>query len=442
MLFTLSLLACIGGMALLFRRYCLYSGRVHINPIFGFLMGMFFYVLLPSSSIYYFPYLIDESTAYSRELSQGNAELVMLLTVALLAALNVGAGIWRATQPRCLRLPFQTADSVDVLSARWKQGASWPAIFTMVASLLLFSVLAFTVRDSLFSGYDPDVLANDSVWAARGAMSSAYSLFYVAMCVYILRRRSKISCVVRWVLILSFGFISLILLSMGARLYVAMALLSLLALKSALADGIPARKVAAFLLGGALLMGSVGVLRTGSLQGLGSVALNILLEPLLTNISLYTLLNNNAPIWIGQFHMIFADFQAVLPSVLFPEKAGLFERLETYGYSFEAPVGGYHLYFSMLINFGYLGIGLVALWAGYVLALVSRRPLAGPIRGSTLIVATYLTGALTFTVFRDPFFIAIAKNVLIAGLVLPIVLFGFNSRFAKRPRVSSVVASA
>lgn len=428
MLFAFSLLACIGAMALLFRRCCLHAGRVHINPVFGLLMGLFFYVLLPNIFIFYFAGLIDEWTVYGRELSPTNAQTMMLFTLVLLVLLNVGAATWRATIPR----RASTASDPALLRTRWTGGVSWPATFTMVVSMGLFLTLSFTVRDSLFSGYDPDVLANDAVWTARGAMSSSYSMFYVAMCVFILRRRRSMSRGVRWAMILAFGLSSVILLSMGARLYVAMALISLLALKSALSDGIPARQLSGFLLGGALLMGSVGVLRSGSLEGLESVLRNVVLEPLLTSISLYTLLANNAPIWIGQAHMFLADFQAVMPSVLFPGKGGLFERLDTYGYAFEAPVGGYHLYFSGLINFGYIGMSVIALWAGHALARVSRRPLAGPIRTSTLTTCVYLSGALTFTVFRDPFFIAIAKNVLIMAILLPIILTGLDAASKRR----------
>lgn len=442
MLFTLYLIACIGSMILLFRLCCLRRGGVHINAVFGLLIGLSFYVLLPSSLIYYYNEYVAKLTVYSNELSPDNVEIVMLFTVALLTALSLGAGIWQVVWRRRRPVNCHNAGDIEFLRERWKNGASWPATLTMSVSLLLFMVKAFTVRGALFAGYDAEILGNNSVWAARGTMSSAYSMFYVAMCVFILRRRNSLSKLARWMLILTFVFSSMILLSMGARLYVAMALLSLLALKSALSDGIKIRRLAVFLIGGALLMGSVGVLRTGSLQGLASVMLNVLLEPLLTGLSLYTLLANNGPIWIGQVHMIFPDFMAMVPSALYPAKSGLFERLHTYGYSFEAPIGGYHLYFSGLINFGYVGMCLVALWAGYVLARVSRRPLAGPLRASTLMISVYLCGALAFTVFRDPFFIAIAKNVLIMGIALPILLNGFKRRDTSSLRATDIAVSA
>lgn len=426
MLFSITLLACVITMAQLFRRSCLHAGRVHINPIFGLLLGVLFYVLVPTAVIYYFSDLIDQWTVYGQDLSQGNAVLVLLFTLALLFALNLGASAWHASRPKQTQQLLHGGPTA--LQRRWTGGTTWPASLAMALSMLLFLVLAFSVRGSLFAGYDPDVLGNDSVWAARGAMSSAYSIFYVALCIYILKRRQRMKRAAQLLLALSFSFSSVILLSMGARLYVAMALISLLALKSAISDGIAVRKLAVFLLAGALLMGSVGVLRSGTLEGAESVLRNVTLEPLLTSISLYTLLANNPPIWIGKVHMFLADFQAVLPSVLFPNKAGLFDRLESYSYLFEAPVGGYHLYFSGLINFGYIGFWFVAVWAGYVLTNVSRRPISNPIHISTLTTGIYLSGALAFTVFRDPFFIAIAKNVLIMAILLPIVLTGFSAR--------------
>lgn len=437
MLFALYFLACIAGMALLFHRFCMHVGRIHINPIFGLLVGIFFYVLLPGIFIYNFAELIDQWTVYGYDMSQANAEVVIAFTAALLLALNLGAAAVR-TGGASQRYVHTENTPPGIRRLRWTSGASWPATLTITASFLLFTALSLAVRDALFSGYDSDVLENSLVWEVRGAMSSAYSMFYVALCLFILRRRHNMSRKIRFALILSFGFCSVILLSMGARLYVAMALLSLLSLKSVLSNGIPGRQLLMYSFGGAILMGSVGVLRSGSLSGLESVLRNLVLEPLLTSISLYTLLNNNASIWIGQVHMVLADFQALLPSVLFPGKAGLFERLDTYGYRFEAPVGGYHLYFSGLINFGYLGMFLIAIWAGYVLARISRRPLVVKIRTSTLVTSIYLSGALAFTVFRDPFFIGVVKNVFFMAVILPVVLTSFmrlsvnSSKHSKR----------
>ena len=81
----------------------------------------------------------------------------------------------------------------------------------------------------------------------------------------------------------------MLLLSLGARLYVAMALLSLLALHSSRNDGISAMRLFVYLLMGVVAFGAIGVLRQTSLDGLASVGLNIALEPLLTSISLFTL---------------------------------------------------------------------------------------------------------------------------------------------------------
>ena len=438
MLYALVTVACLACMVHLFRRCCLNDGRVHINPVFGLLVGLSFYVLLPCTVVYYFSDVIDALTAYGRELNPSNARLLMVFTLGLLLALNLG--VWLFQSSRIGRLQAKRDWPSVTLHRRWTSGASWPATLAMCSSLLLFTALAISVRSSLFSGYEADVLADDSVWAARGAMSSSYSIFYVSMCAFILRRRHQLKRRESLLLAVAFAGCSVILLSMGARLYVAMALVSLLALKSVLSNGLPTRQLSTFLIGGAVMMGAVGVLRSGSLESIGSVFQNVMLEPLLTSISVFTLLTDNAPIWLGKPFMLLADFQAVMPSILFPGKSGLFQRLEEYGYAFEAPVGGYHVYFSGLINFGLAGMLLLAPFAGYFLARISRRPLAARISTSTLLCAIYLSGAMAFTVFRDPFFISIAKNVLIMAVVLPLLLTAWSSgRAAKR---SGLIAEA
>lgn len=406
-------------MARLFRACCIHDGRVHINPIFGLLIGLAFYALLPCTVVYYFSSIIDALTAYGRELNPDNSFWLACLTLALLLALNFGVSVYKASGTARL-LRFRRSEN-DVYR-RWTYSASWPAAAVMWISFLGFVGLALSVRDSLFSGYQTDVLADDSVWAARGAMSSFYSAFYLSSCTYILLRRNHLTKLAVAFLGLTFAVCSMILLSMGARLYVAMALISLLALKSVLSNGLPARQLLTFLLGGALCMGAVGVLRSDSLESLADIFKNLLLEPLLTSISIFTLLSDNSPIFFGKPHLLFADFQAVMPSILFPNKSGLFDRLADYGYAFEAPVGGHHLYFSCIINFGIIGTILLAPLVGYILARISRQPLSSRIRTSTLLCAIYMTGAMAFTIFRDPFFISLAKNVLVMAIILPLLL--------------------
>ena len=146
-----------------------------------------------------------------------------------------------------------------------------------------------------------------------------------------------------------------------------------------------------------------------------------MLEPLLTSLSLFTLISDNATIWIGKVHLFLYDFQALMPSILFPEKAKLFTRLETdYGFIFEAPVGGFHLLFSALINFGVIGTVVLAIPFGIFIANLSGTPTK--FNRLNALISIALTGTLVFTLFRDPFFISVVKNMIGMSILLPIFL--------------------
>lgn len=412
-MYSVFLICCLALMAALFAERCTRGGRVHINPIFGLLIGTSFYVLLPCSVIAYAPESLAALTAYEDVLTPGNATTVMGFTTALLGATYLGTRLAPSLRRRIPCIGFAATSRRESL----RNDSATYLLFASFAALL---ILAFSIRSFLFTGYDESSLESDAMWSARGAMSSFFSVIYLSICAIFLRGGEALRWRSRIGAALIFLISSVILLSLGARLYVAMALLSMLGLTSMLRDGIPAARLAVYLLGGAAAFGSVGVIRSGSLTDLGSIALNIALEPILTSISLFTLLSSNPPILIGKLYMFAADFQAILPSFLFPAKSTLFERLNDYGYAFEAPVGGYHLYFSALINFGFIGSTLLAVPCGYWLGRLSLgRPFK---RRSTALTAVFLTGAMTFTVFRDPFFISIAKNVLVMAIFLPLLM--------------------
>jgi len=413
-MFTALLCCTLALIALLARSFCTGHGRIYINPMFGFLSGLIYYVVLPSCVIAYFSEEMSTFVLYSHELSLANATFVMGFTLASLATFAVGAYLIRMlTGPAPEQAVYRPAEA-------FRSDVELAAL-VLTAATVLFFLLSFSIRQFLFMGYDSSALENETVWALRGAMSSFYSLIYVCIVAIVLFTQPRLRSWRALLLFISFAGSTTVLLSLGARLYVAAAFLCFLALYSVLKNGIPAFRLAIFIIGTAALFGSVGVLRSSSSAGLASVLLNIMLEPLLTSISLFTLVNNNATIWVGQAHLFLLDFQALMPSFLFPEKAGLFTRLETdYGYTFEAPVGGFHLLFSALINFGVLGTVALAIPFGAFIANLSGMPTRFNRLSALMSIA--LTGVLVFTFFRDPFFISVVKNLVGMSILLPIFL--------------------
>jgi hypothetical protein len=207
---------------------------------------------------------------------------------------------------------------------------------------------------------------------------------------------------------------------MGARLYVIMALLSGLALYSQHQNGIKIRHVLLISSLGLLLFGAIGVLRLENLNGITAVLLNVITEPILTSISAFSLITDNAVPLIGQPHLFPVDFQAVIPSFLLPGKDQLFERLKDYGYAFEAPLGGYHLIFSLLINFGVIGTLLCACGVGRLLKPQAQKKPRNQLFKQ--ISAAALTGMFAFSLYRDPFFIGVVKNIVLVSVIIPYAL--------------------
>jgi hypothetical protein len=419
--YTITIFACLALMTLIFRARCMVPGRILINPFFGLLVGCAYYVILPCIVIIYFQDDISGLTAYSGYLSPPNALWVLQYTAALLGSMWLGQ--WIASGPHpILRHPRRRRPEGPAVR-RYPMPGRTQAMFAkwiVILSFLAMLALAVTIRQFLFVGYDETALASDAVWSARGAMSSFYSLIYLGIAAVVLLRRKPIGKLGTIYYTAIFAMSSLILLSLGARLYVAMGAITLLALLSHQQRGIPLGRLAIYLGSTVAAFGLVGVLRSSEFGGLGSVMLNVALEPLLTSISMFTLITDNPLILFGKPWLFLFDFQAILPSFLFPGKGGLFGRLADYGYAFEAPIGGYHLYLSALMNFGTVGFLLLTGWCGHALGRMCN--LGRVTTSASVLTSVFLTGALTFTVYRDPFFVSIAKNVALMGIVMPWVI--------------------
>jgi hypothetical protein len=418
-MFSLALALQAAVMLWLFRQHCLVQGRLRINPLFGLLMGSFYYVVLPCTLIGYMGELVGGITVYDNYFTEKNATFALFFWA--IALLLVGLGV-KSVRSRVHPAVRRAALSKPL----FRVGTNRP-FYLLCAAMVFFLIAAFQIRDSLFAGYDPAVLDNEAVWQVRGSMSSIYSMMAVLQLALLwLHWRAPLSHAKKWTMLFFFVLSSALLLSLGARLYVIMALLSFTALYSEYHGGIRVRSFVSLLVVGFTIFGGIGVIRMGSIDGLGAVLMNVVTEPTLTSISAFSLISDNEIPLIGKPYLFPVDFQAIIPSVLLPGKELLFERLKDYGYAFEAPLGGYHLLFSVLINFGVLGTLLMAFLSGIGLGLINVKCDAfceSNIRFA--LISASLTGMLAFSVFRDPFFISLAKNILLVSIILPWILVRF-----------------
>jgi len=394
------------------KRHVSASGRIQVNPVFALLAGSTYYVVLPCIFVGHFNDLVSGITVYDAYFTAGNAAFVSFFWALVLVALGLGLNVTDPARGRRL-VRATTVQAGSAQPARW-------AFASLCAAFALMLLTALSIRDSLFAGYDEYVLLDDAVWQARGTMSSLYSVMAVLQLALLLRHgKAALAPGMRLSMLLIFVVSSALLLSLGARLYVIMALLSVVALYAQRKGGIRLIRLLTLVVLAFSVFGAIGVLRAGEVGGLTTILLNVATEPMLTSISMFSVITDNAVPLIGKPYLFPADFQAVLPSVLFPGKAMLFDRLSDYGYDFEAPLGGYHVVFSMLINFGVLGSLLAAFVAGLALGRLARRQRDDPGCALWSLCSASLTGMLAFSIFRDPFFISLVKNVLVVSVAVP-----------------------
>jgi oligosaccharide repeat unit polymerase len=412
-MFSLALAGQLAIMLGLFRQHCFGYGRIYINPIFGLLMGSCYYIILPCIFVGYFNELVSGITVYENYFTEKNATLVLLFWSLVLTFFKVGLGN---------RIVSNTNIASKIQKENYRYNTvTQNLIYLLCGAALLFFISAFAIKDSLFLGYDQAILDNEAIWQVRGTMSSLYSMMTVLQLMLLFFHWQKpLGSMKKLAMAVVFFSTSIILLSMGARLYVIMALLSFLALYSQQQRGVKIRHVMLIALAGLLLFGAIGVLRLGNLDGVAAVLLNVATEPVLTSISAFSLITDNPVPLFGQPHLFPIDFQAVIPSFLLPGKDQLFERLKDYGYAFEAPLGGYHIIFSLLINFGVIGTLLCAFGLGTM-----ARPKNTKNTQKILfkkISAAALTGMCAFSLYRDPFFIGVVKNIMLVSVIIPYIM--------------------
>ena len=221
---------------------------------------------------------------------------------------------------------------------------------------------------------------------------------------------------------------SVVLLSMGGRLYVLAVLVGLaLAHVNSPRGRRPAARLSALLiiLAGTAGLALVGLWRLGTEFSLQTFKQIVLAEPVLTSISLGSMHDCPTP---GLFELprnFLMSLLNFIPSAFFPGKEEFLLDHDPIAACLDAPFGATHLGAAMLLNFGPLGSLL------FIVAFsVLLKKLRG--RGAPWWLHTYLCSLLPFMLFRDGFLI-FNKAFFASGLLLAVLLV-WASRLLDRPR--------
>jgi hypothetical protein len=275
--------------------------------------------------------------------------------------------------------------------------------------LAVLSACAFTVflveivvhRVALFASYTTDV----SGQIARGNVTAWVVLLGSVLFL-------RISSYPRFTLLaLPFAVGAVFLVLVGSRLYVASFILMFGAFRSLYVRPFTKKQVAFAALSAAALFGTVGALRVDS--SIADAGVNLLLEPVLTSISLVYFLRYDRVAWLAVPKYLASDFCNLIPSAIFPGKAALIQAPY-----FFSPLGALHSFVSFSFNFGLLGTGACMFLLPVGLRWIRARD------GAPLYRTMYvmLSGWLAFTFFRDPFSVSIVKTMVQHSILMPVAI--------------------
>jgi hypothetical protein len=404
----LSLVCIVPTAGLLLASYSRRGVRVNHVSLFsaGFLLYWVFPMVLGRAQVLAdspalrFWYAYFDAAAGARDFS-------VFLLCALLIYTSFLGGSWIGARIRL----GATATSRDVL-------AFAPSLLALMLPLAVgvAGAYAWQLRDQLFAGYTH---FNEAPGSVRGPLSASTLVLLALLLLNRAggsgmnagRRRGDASFA------LAYAGAAVLLLSAGGRLYVASAVLIVLAYKSTYEGPIRFRTALALVALGLVGAGAVGIVRSGGRPTPLGLAANIFAEPLFTSFSMLDFVRQgNLPLWNAP-RFLLGDLVNLVPGALLPGKASLLVQPEDYGYTAYAPVGALSVFFSLMINFGVAGSTVAVGVLGFALSLVGRfrAPLFH-------VVYAMLSGWLAFTFFRDPFSISLVKNMLQFSILVPVGL--------------------
>jgi hypothetical protein len=298
-----------------------------------------------------------------------------------------------------------------------------------VASMIFGVAWALLNRGMLFRGYTD---AYDDV--ARGPLQGALVYTSVAFVIAFMKR-GEAGRLGLWLTGFAVAFLTILSFSVGTRSMPVLVTIMLTVLASRLRGGLPRYGL---LLGAVVAIAALSALavwRQGG-GGLQFALLTPVLEPLFTYISAATYLSfNDVPVFAFPSPLLGA-LANLVPRALWPGKVDFIEGL-TDNVEMFAPLGATHLFFSLLINFGWAGSVLLSFAAGAAIERLSRT-------SSHVLTASYvlIAAVLMTDLWRNPFSQSLIKSVLQGAFIVPALLAlaaaliraGIDSPAPKLPR--------
>ena len=330
----------------------------------------------------------------------------------------------------CVYLAFLGGDVLGSVGARARGSAYRPLFFykrlldiPLFAGCILAAAYTVVLRGQLFRGYNLISMAEASD-LNRGSFT-AVSVFLLALAfIYTLKRQEDsgdtltFGRLVRNRYFAIYFICSILVLSLGGRLYLVSSIVMLLVYLTRYFRPLPVKKAAILALAGFVVFGTLGIVRQTSDLSANKFLVNVMAEPMYTSFSLIYFLGQNDFEVIKFPVFLLSQFLNLVPSAIFPQKVDMMLDPEQFGYIIFSPGGAMNSFFSFMINFGVVGTMLsMAAFAALMSYLRTRD-------ANLLYRALYITlcGWMGFTFFRDPFYISIVKTMFEFSFAIPLLL--------------------
>jgi hypothetical protein len=380
-------------------RHSVDRGRIRIDHVALFSLGFIFYWVTPIACGFFLR-AEDMPLAWAALFDLRWIGPYLMAIVAIYAAFMAGdrCGAW-IYRPKMCRPKMLPPSAVRPRSL----SPQILALFSGGAFLIFLAEIA-AHREELLAPYTTEV----SLQIARGNVT-AWVVLLGSILLLRLSSRPRFT-----VLMLPFAAGAIFLVLIGSRLYVASFVLMFGVFRSLYVRPFSKNQIVIAAAALAALFGTVGALRVNS--SLADAGVNLLLEPVLTSISLVYFLSNDHLIWLAAPKYLLSDFSNLIPSALFPGKAALIQAPEVF-----SPLGALHSFVSFSFNFGLIGTAVFMFLLPVGLHWIKARD------GSPLYRTMYvmLSGWLAFTFFRDPFSVSLVKTMFQHSILLPAAMVTF-----------------
>ena len=370
-----------------------YSIDHRILFLFGYLFYLFTPIVLGRADLFDGLPGISLYQQYYDAIPKEKINSYLLISLSWLPAFLLGHYTFGLIRPQHL--------SIRLFSPRPVTYATGYVGVLMLGVLMVFAYLA---RASLFSGYATYDIA------ARGKLSTLLVVFNFFL-LYQLVTKQPVS----FAIILGTLLTSLLLLSMGGRMYVFQTFIVLLVYKTSFA---PKKwrlwKIMLVMPFALMVAAAAGIWRMGNALSWHKALYSILAEPVFTWFSTSTFLSSNDIPFVQFPSNFLTSFLNMVPNTVVNLQRFVITTKQM-GFSYENPLGAESAWSTFIINFGSLGTCVFLFFTGFLLNLlksISSRSRMGAV------YYILVCGMLPFQFFRDGFYI-LNKQLVFNFFVFP-----------------------